>query len=370
MLDMRRPRSDAIRSLALALALARDGGEYPMAIFRDDVRAFVDVVRARERVRDGCSPRGDGVRVRGASRERRELAARERARYERSIARSRARARMRKRLTNANARLTTGGRTQSFHSQDARVCEGDAVGVYARFASRADRLRASVTFGENATLKTYENVRGEVEDEIATRGCGTYKLCFTNHATKARAGTATVEIDYFQALHKPGNETSDEAIPAIRAESTATKGMLSEDIGAAEAKVSGLNNWVQLMREEVKHLRNRAIRHKATVQSNSRRMTRTTMIEVCVLIVVSIVQVFTVRRFFDVQTQAHARQRAASGGSMYRNGFGERAFANGIAGVTRVAGPMAGAAADAASRGVAGLMKSLRRTPQKSHHLG
>jgi len=255
------------------------------------------------------------------------------------------------------------------------VCGKDSVGVYTRFvmdeASRG--CHATVQYGEapdGSILKTYHNAQGAYEDEVHTVGCGTYRLCFENQM-KSSAAPLKIEVDYFQVLHKPGDTVPGDAIPSVRASSSASKGMLGNTVGEAEAKVSALNNWVQLMREEVKHLKNRAHRHKSTVESNSRRMVRTTMIEVFVLIGVAGVQVITVRRFFDVQTSVHARKRAAGGGaSMYRNSFAEGAFANGIAGVTRMAGPMADAAQRGVS-GVAGLVKSLGKTPQKSsYHLG
>ena len=257
------------------------------------------------------------------------------------------------------------------------MCGSDGVGVYTRFivdpdGSKEKGCHVTANYGEapsRKTLKTYRDAHGTYEEQISTRGCGTYSLCFENKM-KRYSAPLTIEVDYFQALHKPGQKVPDEAIPSVREKSSSAKGMRDDEVSEAEAKVSAMNNWVQLMREEVKNLRTRSRRHLWTLQSNSKRTVRTTTIEVCVLIVVSIVQVITVRRFFDVQTRVHARKRAAEGGGAYRDGFADSAFANGIAGVSRMAGPMADAAQRGVS-GVAGLVKSLGKGPQKSaYHLG
>jgi hypothetical protein len=119
------------------------------------------------------------------------------------------------------------------------------------------------------------------------------------------------------------------------------------------------------MREELNYLTARTARHKRTVESNARRTVRTTVIEVCVLIAVTCVQIVTVKRFFDVQTRSHDQHRARAG-AFSADVFGRTALR-----VNRVAGPMAGAAVDAAQRGVAGLMKSLGRgTRANDFHLG
>lgn len=207
----------------------------------------------------------------------------------------------------------------------------------------------------------------EREIELATTGCGVYSACFTQEGREGEnILSASVTVDYFQALHEPdASEPTKHSVKAKRREAM----QKSEDIMRADAvsdvnaKVSGLNNWVQQMREELNYLTARTARHKRTVESNARRTVRTTVIEVCGLIAVTCVQIVTVKRFFDVQTRSHDQRRA---GAFSADVFGRTALR-----VNRVAGPMAGAAVGAAQRGVAGLMKSLGRgTRANDVHLG
>jgi hypothetical protein len=178
--------------------------------------------------------------------------------------------------------------------------------------------------------------------------------------------SAKVSVDYFQALHVPAGaapETSEKSLRELSLKQN-KPGLKAGYLSAMDMKVSGLNNWVQQLRDEVNYLKVRTVRHKKTIDSNMTRTLRLTYLEVFTLIVVAGVQVLTVRRFFDVQTRAHERQRGAMGGAGpgYRNAFND---------INRAAGPFAGMAVDAAQRGVAGLMKTLGRgKAPKSYHLG
>lgn len=256
------------------------------------------------------------------------------------------------------------------------MCANDRVVVHGRFVgvTHAGTLTGRVASANGTTLHEFQFMnRGrddEREVELAARGCGVYSACFTQDGRKGeKILSASVTVDYFQALHEPdASEPTKHSGKAKRQEAKqkTSEAMQGDAMTSVNAKVSGLNNWVQQMREELNYLTGRAMRHKQTVESNARRTVRTTFIEVCVLVGVTCVQVVTVKRFFDVQTRSHDQHRASRAGGGYGDVFGNTAR-----GVNRIAGPMAGAAVDVAQRGVAGLMKSLGRGQRKSDfHLG
>jgi len=254
--------------------------------------------------------------------------------------------------------------------------------VHARFATQpagrwaARSIEGTLYDPEGKQLETTTFTHGDAdgmwEIEQKATGCGTYSACFkvVNGATNDNARTQ-VELDYFQVLHAPGGRVDDESSEKkLRELSKAQtrEGLKAQGMDEAHEKVSGLNNWVQQLRQELNYLQIRGQRHKRTVESNARRTVRWTFVEVAVLISVTGVQVVTVKRFFDVQTRVHENRRATmgggGGGGSYRNSFGDQ--------MHRVAGPMAGMAADAAQRGVAGLKKSLgiAGRDSRSYHLG
>lgn len=264
-----------------------------------------------------------------------------------------------------------GRRPQTFASDDARVCAEDGVEVHGRFvwaekSGVGGTVRARVADPSGGALEEWTWDRrgsGERVVERVTNGCGVYSVCFKRDGVSGAGRPAVIEIDYFQALHKPDAKPApgSEKEKRERAKLATRTGLKSEDMVDMNAKVSGLNNWVQQMTQEVNYLRTRSERHKLTVESNARRTVRTTVIEVVVLVCVTGVQVLTVRRFFDVQTRSHERRRA-QGISDFGSGFGD-----GFRSATKVAGPMVGAAAESVQRGVAGLMKSLGRAPRRDH---
>ena len=264
---------------------------------------------------------------------------------------------------------------QTFESDDAEVCANDRVVVHGRFVgeTHAGTLSGRVASTNGTTMQEFQFMKRGKEDEreveLATRGCGVYSACFTQEGREGEnILSASVTVDYFQALHEPdASEPTKHSGKAKRRDAMqkSEEAMRADAVSDVSAKVSGLNNWVQQMREELNYLTARTARHKQTVESNARRTVRTTFIEVCVLIAVTCVQIVTVKRFFDVQTRSHDQHRARAG-AFSADVFGRAAFR-----VNRVAGPMAGAAVDAAQRGVSGLMKSLGRAPRASDfHLG
>ena len=278
---------------------------------------------------------------------------------------------------------------QTLRADDTMNCDAMDVVVHARFVLREGTdvegtLRdarggeaARWTFGERRSDGDADD-RGRVKEiETKTRGCGDYEVCF--HHARGKSKEARIEVDYFQALREPSAtgddveariEDESEKAKRERAKRSTSEGLRTDSVLSVSSKASGLNNWVQQLREEMNYLRTRAERHKKTVESNARRMVRTTFIEVCVLIGVTGVQVMTVKRFFDVQTRSHERFRSQFGGasSAFAGGF-EAASRN----VRHVAGPMADAfssGANAAQRGVAGLLKSIGRSsaPSRARH--
>lgn len=271
--------------------------------------------------------------------------------------------------------------SQTYASDDPAVCETHETEVHARFATQpAGRWSARSIEGTlydpagkklETTTFTHHDAYGTWEIERKARGCGTYSACFkVVHGSANDNARTQVEIDYFQALHAPGGRVDEESSEKkLREMSKAQtrEGLKAQGMDEAHAKVSGLNNWVQQLRQELNYLRIRGERHKRTVESNARRTVRWTFVEVLVLISVTGVQVVTVKKFFDVQTRVHENRRATmggGGGGSYRNSFGDQ--------MHRVAGPMAGMAADAAQRGVAGLKKSLgiAGRDSRAYHLG
>ena len=275
---------------------------------------------------------------------------------------------------------------QTLRADDTVNCDAMDVVVHARFVLREGTdvegtLRDAR--GAEAARWTFDERRsdGDADDrgrakeiEVKTRGCGDYEVCF--HHARGKSKEARIEVDYFQALREPSANGDDveariedesEKAKRERAKRSTSEGLRTDGVLSVSSKASGLNNWVQQLREEMNYLRVRAERHKKTVESNARRMVRTTFIEVCVLIGVTGVQVMTVKRFFDVQTRSHERFRTQFGGA-------SSAFAGGFEAASRhVAGPMADAfssGANAAQRGVAGLLKSIGRSsaPSRARH--
>ena len=264
--------------------------------------------------------------------------------------------------------LTMEARAQTFASEDPKVCAEDGVEVHGRFvwsdkSGLGGTVRARVADPSGGVLEEWTWGRrgsGERVVERVTNGCGVYSVCF---GREGASRAAMIEIDYFQALHKPDAKPApgSEKEKRERAALATRAGLKKNEMSDISAKVSGLNNWVQQMTQEVNYLRTRSERHKLTLESNARRTVRTTVIEVIVLVCVTGVQVVTVRRFFDVQTRSHERRRA-QGISDFGGGFGD-----GFRSATKVAGPMVGAAAESVQRGVAGLMKSLGRAPRRDY---
>ena len=195
--------------------------------------------------------------------------------------------------------------------------------VHGRFVgeTHAGTLSGRVASTNGTTMQEFQFMKRGKEDEreveLATRGCGVYSACFTQDGREGEnILSASVTVDYFQALHEPdASEPTKHSGKAKRREAMqkSEEAMRADAVSDVSAKVSGLNNWVQQMREELNYLTARTARHKQTVESNARRTVRTTFIEVCVLIAVTCVQIVTVKRFFDVQTRSHDQHRARAG---------------------------------------------------------
>ena len=163
---------------------------------------------------------------------------------------------------------------QTLRADDTVNCDAMDVVVHARFVLREGTdvegtLRDAR--GAEAARWTFDERRsdGDADDrgrakeiEVKTRGCGDYEVCF--HHARGKSKEARIEVDYFQALREPSAtgddveariEDESEKAKRERAKRSTSEGLRTDGVLSVSSKASGLNNWVQQLREEMNYLR-------------------------------------------------------------------------------------------------------------------
>eukprot|EP00201_Polytomella_parva_P009837 CAMPEP_0175064036 /NCGR_PEP_ID=MMETSP0052_2-20121109/15098_1 /TAXON_ID=51329 ORGANISM="Polytomella parva, Strain SAG 63-3" /NCGR_SAMPLE_ID=MMETSP0052_2 /ASSEMBLY_ACC=CAM_ASM_000194 /LENGTH=271 /DNA_ID=CAMNT_0016330319 /DNA_START=127 /DNA_END=942 /DNA_ORIENTATION=- len=141
-----------------------------------------------------------------------------------------------------------------------------------------------------------QHVYSEAHFNVAPRGPGTYKACFYN-PWESRTD-ALVDLVYFTLAHL---RTSDSPVQI-------PKGLLNDrnseiahqsHVEQARKTITGMSEFMQVISGSQKYLERRLDIHKKTLESNKKRTLGYASLEVMVIAIVVLAQVFTVHGLFE-----------------------------------------------------------------------
>lgn len=248
------------------------------------------------------------------------------------------------------------------------------VGAYLVSKSRADlnpehhgssdwnlpKVEVTVTQPDGTRIFVDDHSKARGDIQCSGRGVGHYSVCFTNVGKRGRWAwndawasedkvDAYVRVLYFQPVHHEDQEKADKLVerhaarhePARRPvgnKALGNRGKILHKKSTSEVKglALALGDEISLMRQEVNYLKARALRHKMTADSNSRRTLYWTVVEVSVLVLVAAVNVIAVRHFFHRDQGRKNNARVSGPGVMGgTTGFGGvQGFGSGLSGGT------------------------------------
>mmetsp|Transcript_13916 Transcript_13916/g.30054 ORF Transcript_13916/g.30054 Transcript_13916/m.30054 type:complete len:238 (+) Transcript_13916:97-810(+) len=175
---------------------------------------------------------------------------------------------------------------------DGRVLVGGNSQYYVPFIT----IRVTSSTGEQ--LWQQQHVYSEAHFNVAARGPGSYQACFFN-PWESRTD-AVVDLVYFTLAHlrRPmggGGVTIPKGTSEDRAKELAHK----EHMDEVQRTILGMSEFISVVGGSQKYLHRKLERHQQTMASNSRRVRWYAVLEVGVLLVVTGVQIYTIRKFFE-----------------------------------------------------------------------
>jgi len=167
-------------------------------------------------------------------------------------------------------------------------------------------IRINCTDPHGTLLMAKEEVREE-EFRFFAQGVGRYQVCFSNGkpgpvppTDKLNPKSVTkVDLLYFTPLHKQDDPTVI-LTPHGNEERRGARILDSGSLSVAHSVVLEMKAKTNLILQEQKHMKAREARHRKTVDSTSERTVLYACLETLAFASANLLQVFIVRRFFEV----------------------------------------------------------------------
>jgi len=170
-------------------------------------------------------------------------------------------------------------------------------------------VRVNCTDPHGIVLVSKDSAREE-ELRFFAHGTGRYTVCFSNgkpgvtpppEKINPKAVTR-VDLLYFMPLHK--QDDPNIILTPHGNEDRRGKQILDQgSVDVAHSIVHEMKAKTRLILQEQRHMKNREARHRQTVDSTSSRSILWAVIETLVFAGANLLQVFIVRRFFEVRPQ-------------------------------------------------------------------
>ncbi|MEW5305163.1 MAG: hypothetical protein WDW36_007724 [Sanguina aurantia] len=137
------------------------------------------------------------------------------------------------------------------------------------------------------------HVYSEAHFNVAARGPGSYKVCFTN-PYESRSD-AVVELVYFTLAHLRGGGGGVQ-VPKGTAEDRGKAMAHKDDMEGVKRTILGMSEFVSVIKGSQRYLTRKLERHEKTMISNKHRTMSFAGLEVAALISICVIQVFTIRQ--------------------------------------------------------------------------
>lgn len=142
--------------------------------------------------------------------------------------------------------------------------------------------------GQKVLSRMYFEGKGPNHIPFVADKAGDYEICFNNEMARW-----TSKMVSFKAV--------------IKAKASNTDAVKPEDVSVLEQKLGELQETLVQIMEQQQHFKDRESSHSSTLQSTQNRITYYSLFESAILVALSAVQIYFVKKWFDSPSSATSR---------------------------------------------------------------
>lgn len=142
--------------------------------------------------------------------------------------------------------------------------------------------------GSKLLSRMYFEGKGDNHIPFVADKAGDYEICFNNEMARWTAKTVS-----FKAV--------------VKARASAAEAVRPEDVSVLSQKLLLLQNTLTSIMEQQQHFKDREAAHSSTLQSTHNRITYYSLFESAILVGLSAMQIYFVKKWFDSPSSATSR---------------------------------------------------------------
>lgn len=142
--------------------------------------------------------------------------------------------------------------------------------------------------GGKVLSRMYFEGKGDNHITFVADKAGDYELCFNNEMARW-----TSKMISFKTI--------------IKAKAASSEAVKPEDVSVLEKKLAELKLTLVSIMEEQQHFKDREAAHSSTLQSTHNRVTYYSLFESAILVALSALQIYFVKKWFDTPSSATSR---------------------------------------------------------------